>query len=87
MYAGFGVNNAFSQTTASSAYDCCVACITSDSCGADAFFSGGICFLVSDNGDCDPKQQVLAFITQSGDPGGDFVSAGNCGAIAAAPDN
>jgi len=87
MYAGFGTNNALNQVTSDSAYDCCVACITSSSCGADAFFSPNVCFLVSDDGDCDPKQQVLDFITESGAPGGDFVSSGNCGAIAASPEN
>ncbi|KAI9844667.1 MAG: hypothetical protein M1837_005409 [Sclerophora amabilis] len=83
---GFGTNNAVSQlSNIKSPYDCCVACLTSPTCGASVVFSGGngVCFLVAQTGGtCDPKAVVLNYFTRPGVPKNDFVSTSNCGAIA-----
>ena len=84
-FTGFGTNNAVNQlNNINTPYDCCVTCITNPTCGAAVLFSRSrVCFQVAGtNGQCDPKIQVLNFFTRAGVPEADYVSTGNCGAIA-----
>ena len=75
------VPNWYVTTQAASAYDCCVLCLQSQSCGA-TFYSNTVfdnfCALVNTAGTCSPTTQVNELITNPG-TGYYVVSNGNCG--------
>ncbi|KAI4920163.1 hypothetical protein J4E90_002303 [Alternaria incomplexa] len=76
-----GPGATFSSASAPTAYDCCVACITSLACGASIFYSQGCLLSTYENGrTC--SQNDVAF-NGVFDPQFDFdplfVSNGNCG--------
>ncbi|KAL8844245.1 MAG: hypothetical protein Q9176_001420 [Flavoplaca citrina] len=80
---GIASNNQVSLSRFSTPYDCCVSCITSQTCAAGLFIANGAtCYLVAQTRTCDPKVEVLRFQLQMGAPGGNSISTGNCGAVA-----
>ena len=88
--------NGFSKTNATSAYDCCVACLLSNSCGASTYsFVDGTtlhtdvdevesCYTlpISPSGQCDPSISVGNFRIQPGAGISRYtLSNGNCGQV------
>ncbi|KAL8746314.1 MAG: hypothetical protein Q9190_001657 [Brigantiaea leucoxantha] len=79
---GANFYNGAASVTASSAYDCCVACLNNPSCGASAYFGFSQCYVAQNGGTCNPANAVLAAIADGEDTsGGVFVSSSNCGTV------
>ena len=73
---------AYSDTTAvTNAHDCCVLCQSTPGCGVSVWegaYNPPTCYLVDDNGTCDPTEEVASFETNPGyEP--PSISNGNCG--------
>jgi hypothetical protein len=75
---------AFAQDPAD-AYECCVACLQSDTCGAALFydtFLGGPqkqCYMVRNGGVCSASSSVASLVVGGGGGAAFIASNGNCG--------
>lgn len=67
------------------AYDCCVACMQSDTCGAALFSDNYVnialkqCFQLGNGGVCSGSTPVVGFVADGGTGAAFIASNGNCG--------
>ncbi|KAI9711669.1 MAG: hypothetical protein M1812_007102 [Candelaria pacifica] len=83
---GQTVDGTFGSTDASSAYDCCVACLNDSNCAISAYSSPSTCYTLGlGSSTCSPNTNAASFGT-GGDPADGFVvSDSNCGQLAYSP--
>ena len=79
------INGFFIVPSATNAYDCCVACMQSDTCGAALFYDTFVnrpqkqCYMVGNGGVCSGSRSVAQLFTDSGTESVFVASNGNCG--------
>jgi hypothetical protein len=81
-----GVENSFYYAQrVVTAYDCCVACIQSDTCGATLFYDTYTniplkqCFFIGNGGTCSGSMPFAELVVDSNSPAAFIASNGNCG--------